>query len=185
MRGGDILILTKPLGTGTLLAADMRYKASQNWMQNALEQMLQSNKKGAACLINHSATACTDITGFGLAGHLIEMLSAKNAEIELSLTNIPALNGALDTLQQNIFSSLHNDNKLSTNRIYNHEDFTHDPKFELLFDPQTAGGLLASVPDENAEECLRELRNSGYSDAKAIGRISKLGGHLPSIVLKE
>ena len=184
MQGGDILILTKPLGTGTLLAADMRYKASHNWMHNALEQMLQSNKRAAACLIKHSATACTDITGFGLAGHLMEMLSAKNAEVQLSLGDIAPLNGALDTLQQNIFSSLHNDNKLiAANSIYNYEAFTHDPKFELLFDPQTAGGLLASVPDENAEECLQELREYGYSDAKAIGRIAKLDGDLPSIVL--
>jgi len=183
MQGGDILILTKPLGTGTLLAADMRYKASHNWMHNALEQMLQSNKKAAACLINHSATACTDITGFGLAGHLMEMLSAKNAEVELNLSDIAPLNGALDTLQQNILSSLHNDNKLIANNIYNYEAFAHDPKFELLFDPQTAGGLLASVPDENAEECLQELREYGYSDAKAIGRIAKLDGDLPSIVL--
>ncbi len=184
MQGGDILILTKPLGTGTLLAADMRYKASHNWMHNALEQMLQSNKMAAACLIKQSATACTDITGFGLAGHLMEMLSAKNAEVQLSLSDIAPLNGALDTLQQNIFSSLHNDNKLiAANSIYNYEAFTHDPKFELLFDPQTAGGLLASVPDENAEECLQELRDYGYSDAKAIGRIAKLDGDLPSIVL--
>ena len=184
MQGGDILILTKPLGTGTLLAADMRYKASHNWMHNALEQMLQSNKRAAACLIKHSATACTDITGFGLAGHLMEMLSAKNAEVQLSLSDIAPLNGALDTLQQNIFSSLHNDNKLiAANSIYNYEAFAHDPKFELLFDPQTAGGLLASVPDENAEECLQELREYGYSDAKAIGRIARLDGDLPSIVL--
>ena len=184
MQGGDILILTKPLGTGTLLAADMRYKASHNWMHNALEQMLQSNKRAAACLIKHSATACTDITGFGLAGHLMEMLSAKNAEVQLSLGDIAPLNGALDTLQQNIFSSLHNDNKLiAANSIYNYEAFAHDPKFELLFDPQTAGGLLASVPDENAEECLQELREYGYSDAKAIGRIARLDGDLPSIVL--
>ena len=184
MQGVDVLILTKPLGTGTLLAADMRYKASHNWMHNALEQMLQSNKKAAACLINHSATACTDITGFGLAGHLMEMLSAKNAEVELSLSDIDPLTGALDTLQQIILSYLHNDNKLiAANSIYNYEAFTHDPKFELLFDPQTAGGLLASVPDENAEECLQELRDYGYSDAKAIGRIAKLDGDLPSIVL--
>ena len=184
MQGGDILILTKPLGTGTLLAADMRYKASHNWMHNALEQMLQSNKMAAACLIKQSATACTDITGFGLAGHLMEMLSAKNAEVQLSLGDIAPLNGALDTLQQNIFSSLHNDNKLiAANSIYNYEAFAQDPKFELLFDPQTAGGLLASVPDENAEECLQELRDYGYSDAKAIGRIAKLDGDLPSIVL--
>ncbi|NKB33987.1 MAG: selenide, water dikinase SelD [Pseudomonadales bacterium] len=184
MQAGDILILSKPLGTGTLLAADMRYKASHAQMQNALEQMAQSNKEAATCFSEYEATACTDITGFGLAGHLMEMLSANNVEVELSLSDVPALDGALESLQQNIVSSLHKDNKLVANDIYNHEAYASDPKFELLFDPQTAGGLLASVAEYKAEACLQALRDSGYSQAKAIGRVAKLDNDLPAIVLK-
>lgn len=184
MQEGDILILSKPLGTGTLLAADMRYKASHHWMQNAFEHMLQSNKAASHCFIANGATACTDITGFGLAGHLMEMLSAKNIEIELSLSDIPALDGALQCLDNNILSSLHKDNKLVAADIFNHEAFANDPLLELLFDPQTAGGLVASVPEAKAETCISQLREAGFSVAKAIGRVSKLGADLPSIILK-
>lgn len=184
MQEGDILILSKPLGTGTLLAADMRYKTSQRWMQNAFEHMLQSNRTIAHCFIANGATACTDITGFGLAGHLMEMLSANNVKIELSLSDLPALDGALECLENNILSSLHKDNKLVASNIFNHEAFADDPRFELLFDPQTAGGLIASVPDGKAEACITQLREAGFAEAKAIGRVSKLGADLPAIILK-
>lgn len=184
MQTGDIVILSKPLGTGTLLAADMRYQAKHRWIAAALDQMLISNRKAAECFVQHGATACTDITGFGLAGHLFEMLSPNNTELELSLGDLPALDGALETLERGIKSSLHGDNALLGRDIFNSEAFQQDPRFELMFDPQTAGGLLASVPDERAEECVRQLRESGYVHAKAIGRVGKTGAALPALILK-
>ena len=184
MQTGDIVILCKPLGTGTLLAADMRCKAKHRWMAEALTQMLISNKKAAQCFIQYKATACTDITGFGLAGHLFEMLAPSNVELELSLADLPALDGALETLKQGILSSLHADNSLVSRDIFNSEAFRDDPRFELLFDPQTAGGLLASVPDNEAEACIQQLRDSGYVHAKAIGRVAKTGAELPALILK-
>ncbi|MBT7226265.1 MAG: selenide, water dikinase SelD [Gammaproteobacteria bacterium] len=184
MHTGDIIILCKPLGTGTLLAADMRFKARHRWMEAALRQMLLSNKKAAECFIQHRATACTDITGFGLAGHLFEMLESNNIEVELSLADLPALDGALETLQQGIFSSLHADNALVRNNIFNSEAFQGNPRFDLMFDPQTAGGLLASVPDVEAEACIKRLREWGYPEAKAIGRVAKTAAQLPALILK-
>jgi selenide,water dikinase len=184
MNAGDILILTKPLGTGTLLAADMRFRASHQWMQEALGNMEQSNREAAACFQKFGATACTDITGFGIAGHLLEMLTTNNTEIELNLSDIPVLSGALDTLEQKIYSSLHKDNSLVAHNVFNQEAFAQDPKYALLFDPQTAGGLLASVPESVAEICLARLRESGYSQAKAIGRVSKLDAVQPAIILQ-
>lgn len=184
MKTSDIVILCKPLGTGTLLAADMRFKAKHRWMHAALEQMLISNRKAAQCFIQYKATSCTDITGFGLAGHLFEMLSPNNVELELSLADLPALDGALETLQQGILSSLHADNSLVSRDIFNSEAFRNNPRFELLFDPQTAGGLLASVPETHAEDCIKQLRESGYPQAKAIGRVSKTGAELPALILK-
>ncbi len=184
MRNGDIVILTKPLGTGTLLAADMRYRAKHRWIKNALQTMLLSNKQAAECFVEHKATACTDITGFGLAGHAFEMLVNNNIELELNLTELPALDGALETLQQGIVSSLHKDNSLVSKDIYNTEAFREEPKFELLFDPQTAGGLLASVPEASAEACLQQLRDSGFERASAIGRVSKTAATRPALILK-
>ncbi len=184
MQQGDILILTKPLGSGTLLAADMRYKASHRDMDAALTQMTQSSKDAAACLVKHGATACTDVTGFGLAGHLLEMLSADNVEAQISLEDIPALAGAINCLGQEIFSSLHQDNKLVEEFIDGKTEFASNPHFELLFDPQTAGGLLASIPETAAESCLQELRQCGYTHATAIGRIAGSGAEQPTIVLR-
>ena len=184
MQTGDIVILTKALGTGTLLAADMRYQAKHRWIENALQQMLVSNKQAAECFVQHRATACTDITGFGLAGHLFEMLVTNNVGLELSLADVPVLEGALDTLRQGIFSSLHQDNSLVRKDIYNSEAFREDPKFELLFDPQTAGGLLASVPESAAEDCLQRLRDAGFTQAQAIGRVASTAGKHPALILK-
>jgi selenide,water dikinase len=184
MQTGDIVILCKPLGTGTLLAADMRFKAKHRWMEEALTQMLISNRKAAQCFIQYKATACTDITGFGLAGHLFEMLTPNNVELELSLADLPALDGALETLKQGILSSLHADNSLVSRNIFNNEAFRDDPRFDLLFDPQTAGGLLASVTEAQAEDCIKQLRESGYPQAKAIGRVAKTGAQLPALILK-
>ena len=100
------------------------------------------------------------------------------------MSNIPVLSGALDTLEQKIYSSLHRDNSLVAHNIFNQEAFAQDPKYALLFDPQTSGGLLASVPESEAEICLARLRESGYSQAKAIGRVSKLDAVQPAIILQ-
>ena len=184
LETGDILILTKALGTGTLLAADMRCKASHRWMDSALEQMAISNRSAAAALSKHRATACTDITGFGLAGHLLEMLEADGVEVEISLSDIPVLAGALETLGEQIFSSLHQDNSAVSDSIVNHQAFIHDPRYQLLFDPQTAGGLLAGVPEAAAEDCLRELRDSGHVDARAIGRVAEVRAGQAALILR-
>lgn len=184
MQAGDILILSKPIGTGTLLAADMRYKARHEWISNALQQMLLSNKLAAECFVQSKASACTDITGFGLAGHLFEMLETGNVEVELNLTDIPALNGALETLGQGIFSSLHQDNSLVSQNIFNDEAFLNNPRFELLFDPQTAGPLLGSIPQSEAENCITQLKKCGFEHACAIGRVMRVGATEPGLTLK-
>ncbi|MFK7863252.1 MAG: selenide, water dikinase SelD [Pseudohongiellaceae bacterium] len=181
---GDLLILSKPLGTGTLLAADMRYRASHHWMEATMNSMLVSNRLASAIFVEHCASACTDITGFGLAGHLLEMLEGLSATAELELHSVPALNGALHCIRQGIFSSLHTENALVIDSILNTESFVDDPTLQLLFDPQTAGGLLAAVNPANAEDCVDALRNSGLSEAVIIGNISSISEDHAAIVLK-
>ena len=175
MSPGDRLILTKPLGTGALFAADMRHKARGAWITAALEVMQQSNHDGARCLHRRGASACTDVTGFGLLGHLVEMIRASEVDVgvdvELDLGAIPFLAGALDTVAAGITSSLQPQNLRLRRAVRDHEKAAGDPRWPLLFDPQTAGGLLASVAGSEAEACVEELRAMGYPRAALIGRV--------------
>ncbi len=174
LREDDWLILSKPLGSGTLLAADMRHRAGHAWMREALHWMQVSNRGAARIFLDHDARACTDITGFGLAGHLLEMIVA--GPVELDCEKIPVFDGALECLQQGIFSSLHADNRLSEARIQCPEKSRGSARWEILFDPQTAGGLLAAVPGARAESCLAALRESGLEQAAVIGRVGAVEG---------
>src|SRR5438067_7493918 len=106
LRPGDALILTKPIGTGTLLAADMRGKAKARWVMAAIAHMIQSSRHAAEILHQHGAHAATDVTGFGLLGHLIEMVRASDVDASLILDRVPLLDGARETVQLGIFSSL-------------------------------------------------------------------------------
>ena len=169
MRPGDKLIVTKPIGTGTLFAADMRQKAKGRWIENALASMVQSNLDGAQCLFEHDATACTDVTGFGLLGHLVEMAKPSEVDVEVDLGAIPILDGALEMVEAGIFSSLQPQNIRLRRVVRNGEEAAQDTRFPLIFDPQTAGGLLASVPGELAEGCVAELKKLGYQHTAVIG----------------
>ncbi|OKH28327.1 selenide, water dikinase SelD [Chroogloeocystis siderophila] len=169
MQPGQVIILTKALGTGTLFAAQMRQKAKGKWLDSAIASMLLSNAAAATCFLEHGATACTDITGFGLLGHLIEMVQASGVAVELQLSAIPVLDGAIATTQQGIVSSLHPENMRVSRYISNLNQVETHPCYPLLFDPQTSGGLLATLPHQTANDCLAALRQLGYSDCQIIG----------------
>ena len=171
MQLGQVLILTKALGTGTLFAANMRRLAKGRWIDGAVESMLLSNQMAAACLLQHGATACTDVTGFGLLGHLLEMVQASHVAVELELESIPILEGARETSQQGIVSSLQPENLRSSDYICNLDQVRLRPNYSLLFDPQTSGGLLATVPAEQTAACLASLKALGYSHSCVIGHV--------------
>jgi selenide,water dikinase len=183
MRPGDALILTKAIGTGTLFAADMRRKAKGRWIQAALASMLLSNRAASEILLSQRATSCTDITGFGLLGHLIEMVRPSQVDVDLWLDKIPILEGAAETVASGILSSLQPQNVRLRRAIRNLEETAKDPRYPLLFDPQTAGGLLASVPAERAEDCVTLLRRSGYPSSAMIGVVRAKSEHLEPVVV--
>jgi selenide,water dikinase len=171
MRVGDVLILTQPIGTGTLFAADMRRLAKGRWIESAISHMVLSNQQAGEIFVAHGATACTDVTGFGLLGHLLEMVQASGVSVALELTHLPILPGARETVAQGIVSSLQPQNLLAAKAIRNSQDYQHHADYPLLFDPQTAGGLLAAVPQAQAENCIQQLHQQGYPAATAIGRV--------------
>ncbi|WP_020694630.1 selenide, water dikinase SelD [Reyranella massiliensis] len=154
LRPGDKLVLTKKLGTGVIFAAAMRGAARGRWIADALTSMRTPSDEAAAALLAAGAHACTDVTGFGLAGHLAEMIRATgrgdDVSVDLHLDALPALDGAVELFAQGLASSLQPENLRARHLIDGMDRMASHAKLPLLFDPQTAGGLLAAVPAEAA-----------------------------------
>jgi len=171
MRPGDLVILTKPLGSGVLFAAEMRGKARGAWIDTALEQMLVSSREAARCLQACKASACTDVTGFGLAGHLFEMARASACAVEVFIEQLPLYPGVAELARRGIESSLQPQNIRIRHSISDEQGLATHETYPLMFDPQTAGGLLASLAPASAQQCLQQLRELGYDQAQIIGRV--------------
>jgi selenide,water dikinase len=171
LRPGDCLLLTKPLGTGVLLAADMQGRARGRWVHSGVESMVRSNLEAARVARAAPARAATDVSGFGLAGHLGELLRASGVAAELWGVQLPALPGALALLAVGIRSTYHEQNARLRRRLSIARELGSEPALELLFDPQTSGGLLLGVAADRCEATLASLRAGGDRAAAWIGRV--------------
>ena len=127
--------------------------------------------------------AATDVTGFGLLGHLIEMVRASSVDVTVAIDAVPILDGARETIALGIFSSLQPQNVRLRRAIRALDTVSWHPFYPLLFDPQTAGGLLAAVPLAEAERCVAALRAAGYRKASAIGFVAAAAGTLEPVTL--
>jgi len=145
--------------------------------------MVQSNRAAARCLFDHGATACTDITGFGLLGHMVEMTKASGVDVEIDLDSLPILDGAEETVRLGILSSLQPANVRLRRAIRNLNGVQDHQRYPLVVDPQTSGGLLASLPAAGADICLQALRDLGYIEAAIIGRVTTDSGELEPVTL--
>jgi len=148
-RPGDAIILTKPIGTGVILAADMRGLARGDVLKRALASM-QRPSAVAASLLSPAAHAMTDVTGFGLAGHLLNILEASNVAARIALSSLPVLPGAEQLAANGVRSSLWRSNAGLEAQVSR----PTSPLSDLLYDPQTAGGLLAIVAAEHAADLI-------------------------------
>ncbi len=169
---GDQLLLTKPLGTGVILQADMRALARGEWVEATAASMLRSNGAAARAMIPLRPSAATDVTGFGLAGHLGEMLRASKGSALLDLAAIPALPGAVALLGRGIRSTAHPENARARRAMLVEPDAARRDALDLLFDPQTSGGLLIAVPRERGPALLTALRAAGDGAAAIIGEVA-------------
>jgi len=179
LNPGDLLLLSRPIGTGVLFAAAMAGAAEAAWIDDALALMQQSQAELVQILRAHGCRACTDITGFGLLGHLGEMVAAAgpgiaSAGVELDGSAIPALAGSLELLAQGHASSLAPSNA-SALALLNGPIRLKAPlsaaQMGLLIDPQTCGPLLAALPTEQAPDALAAMRATGFAHAAVIGRV--------------
>ena len=164
-RPGDALILTEPLGTGTILAAEMQRRARGRDVAACLAMM--QRPQGDAAAILAGARAMTDVTGFGLAGHLANICRASGTGARLDLAAVPLLPGAEALAAEGVASTL-----APANRAGIQADLPDGPRTDLLFDPQTAGGLLAAVPSEESHALVNRLRDAGH-EAAVIGEMTK------------
>ena len=174
-RPGDALVFTKAIGTGVITTAIKQGKACQQWIDAAIASMTTSNRRaaGIAAGPEFEVHAMTDVTGFGLIGHAREMAIGSGVRLELDVAALPLLEGALEAISGGCVPG-----GLIANREFA-ECFTEDlPQTQigeslrtLLFDPQTAGGLLISVPQANAASIVKELRDGGYAFAGQIGQV--------------
>ena len=165
---GDALILSRGIGSGVVLAGEMQMKASGGEVAATWAQMC-TPQGDAAAILALAARAMTDVTGFGLAGHLGNICAASGVGAEVTLDAVPLLPGALRLSQAGIRSTLYPQNRAT---LEGRVEAPETPLARLVFDPQTAGGLLASVPEAEAAGLVAELRAAGY-DAARIGRVTE------------
>ena len=176
LRPGQSLVLSKPLGTGVLFHADMQGGLRGPWFVAALDAMQQTNAAAAEVATAYGAGGATDVTGFGLAGHLGAMTRASGVRASVVLESLPVLPGALELLDRGVRSTFHGENSRLRRGLLIDPDAGADPRLELLFDPQTAGGLLFGVDPERAEEAVERLRQAGCEGAAVIGETTAEGG---------
>jgi selenide,water dikinase len=170
LRAGDYLVMTKAIGTGTAFAGHMQTAADGRNIQAAITMMLQSNADAAALAVEFGASACTDVTGFGVLGHLREMLlPGQGAELQLS--QLPILPGACESMSAGIFSTMQEANIRATERVKKVGIELRDARYQLLFDPQTSGGLLMGVDGNQAARLCEKLVAAGYEQASVIGKV--------------
>jgi selenide,water dikinase len=174
-KPGDVLILTKPLGTGTLSFARQIGRASANGLAEAERSMRELNRAAAEAMTAAGATTATDITGFGLAGHLGEIAAQSGVEVEVYGEAIPVFTGVMDLIRQGVVSgAIERNREYASAFVQRAKDVGEDLE-TLLFDPQTSGGLLIAVRKSKAASLLVTLHKKGVESATVIGRVTRKG----------
>lgn len=168
---GDGLWLTKRLGVGVVLRGIMLGRGRGAWLEAVSAQMAGPNERAARAAVSCGLRAATDITGFGLLSHLTEMLRASGASAEVWVSELPALPGAEPLLASGLRSTAHPENRRIARAVRVEPDASAHPRYELLFDPQTAGGLLAAVPPPREEAFRAALAQAGVP-ASRIGIVT-------------
>ena len=175
-RTGDVLVLTKPIGTGIVSTAIKYAKASSEIAATALGIMLTAGDEGAGLMREFGVKGGTDITGFGLLGHALEMAQASGVTFEIESSSIPIIEGTLELAASGMVTGGGKLNRefVGTNAILS-RTITNE-MVSLLFDPQTAGGLLISIPEETSGAFVERLQ-ARYPRATIIGRVVERGKH--------
>ena len=170
-RQGDRLVLTKPLGTGIITTAGKSDAAKPEVIDGAVSIMSTLNRAASEAMVEVGVNACTDVTGFGLMGHLSAMMRASGTTAKLQLSRIPTIPGAWALVEQGIAPGGTHRNLQGANQLVEWHEELSEPAKLLLCDAQTSGGLLMSVPAERTSLLMKELEAAGVSGAAVIGEV--------------
>ena len=182
LKPGDQLILTKPIGSGVLLAALMQGKLPAKDFQPMIESMLKSNQVALKLIEKFGILAMTDVTGFGLAGHAAEMLKASQCSATIRMNDVPRLQGCQELIEAGIESTLAPENRFAAEKVK--LNVTESSRYASLYDPQTCGGLLLGISSEAVTEALDFLTSQGFENSAVIGEVTQQPGE-PSLTVKE
>jgi len=180
-KPGDALVLTKPLGTGVLFNACRSKKLPFRELEPLLPKIAALNKAAIETALAFEVHSCTDITGFGVLGHTLEMAKGSGVRIQLSYDNLPFHPHALEMYRKGETTGSNKSNRKIADGFWEKERQLDRHAEELLFDPQTSGGLLLSLPASQAGELVRKLKLAGVEDAVVVGEV--VAGEKPAIVV--
>jgi selenide,water dikinase len=181
-RPGDVIILTKPIGTGVISTGIKFGKTSEEVAAKSVATMLTAGKYAAEAMREFEVKGATDVTGFALLGHAWEMAKASNVTIQIAAAAVPLLDGAIELAAAGVITGADR-----TNREYVGDDIQIDESVSkemgrLLYDPQTAGGMLISIAADRSHDLLDRLKEN-YPTARVIGRVTERASH--SIVVEQ
>jgi selenide,water dikinase len=169
-RPGDVIILTKPIGTGVISTGIKKGRANDVVVRQSVDTMLTPGKYAADAMRDHGVMGATDVTGFSLLGHAWEMACASNVTIEIDSGVVPLLDGALELAAQGMLTSGDKTNREYVGNDIRIADSVDENLVKLLFDPQTAGGMLIAI-EENLSQALLHRLNRNYRSAGIVGKV--------------
>ena len=172
-KPGDVLLLTKPIGSGIIMAGKRIGEIEMDKYQPILESMKQLNKEGGRIMQKYGVKCATDITGFGLLGHALKLALGSNVTLKINSAQVPVFDGAMNLIEMGCIPGacfrnleyVENDCLFEKSLSYNHK--------MLLLDAQTSGGLLICCAEKNVKDMIRELSESGYARTSVIGEVCK------------
>ena len=180
----DDIILTKPIGTGIITSANMNNSIDQFIVSSAIDSMKKLNKDASIIMKNIGVNACTDITGFGLLGHLYNLCKSSKVSAEINFKTVPVLDGVFDLIPSNNFPGGSYTNLEFLNNFVKWDNKINEENKLLLCDAQTSGGLMITLPKSKSKDLINSLNSSGISQAAIIGEITDLRNDGKSISIK-
>ena len=179
---GDVLVLTKPLGSGVLFNANLKKWVSDSAMRACVD-VIQLNNDAAHIMKRFDIHGVTDITGFGLAGHALEMAKASGALLQITIDSLPLMDEALAMYQRGMTTGVNRFNEKLVKDFLRDESTLPAIQKEILYDPQTSGGLMAALPASQAPELVQLLKKAGTPSAASIGTVLEVDG-TPGLLIR-